>query len=91
MSPVAQSHRDPVHKAIWIQSKTGNEFFSASSDGKVLWWDNRKLSEPTEKLFLDPTKKQDPTKVQGAISLEYEPTIVSNSFKCDVSITFLVS
>lgn len=75
MSPVAQSHRDPVHKAIWVQSKTGNEFFSTSSDGKVLWWDNRKLSEPTEKLFLDPTKKQDPTKVQGAICLEYEPTI----------------
>ncbi|CAE1300154.1 DNAI2 [Acanthosepion pharaonis] len=45
MSPVAQSHRDPVHKAIWVQSKT------------------------------DPTKKQDPTKVQGAICLEYEPTI----------------
>ncbi|XP_029636674.1 dynein intermediate chain 3, ciliary-like isoform X1 [Octopus sinensis] len=75
MTPVPMSHREPVHKAIWIQSKTGNEFFSASSDGKILWWDNRKMSEPTETLLLDPTKKQDPTMVQGAMSLEYEPTI----------------
>lgn len=44
---------------------------------QVLWWDTRKLGEPTEKLYLDPTKKQDPTKAQGAFALEYEPTIVS--------------
>ena len=77
MSPIEQSHRDPTYKAIWIQSKTGMECFSASSDGQVLWWDIRKMGEPTEKLYLDPTKKQDPTKAMGAMSLEYEPTMVS--------------
>jgi hypothetical protein len=46
---------------------------------QVLWWDIRKLGEPTEVLYLDPTKKQDITKVQGAMSLEYEPTIVINT------------
>jgi len=37
----------------------------------------RKISEPTEVMYLDPTKKQDATKSHAAISLEYEPTIVS--------------
>jgi hypothetical protein len=71
-------HRDPAYKTIWLSSKTGTEFFSASSDGQVLWWDTRKLGEPTERLYLDPTKKQDLTKAQGAMCLEYEPTIVSS-------------
>lgn len=76
MSPIEHSHRDPAYKALWIQSKTGTECFSASSDGQVLWWDIRKMGEPTEKLYLDPTKKQDPTKALGAMALEYEPTMV---------------
>lgn len=75
MTPIEHSHRDPAYKTIWLQSKTGTECFSASSDGQVLWWDTRKLGEPTEVLYLDPTKKQDFSKVQGATSLEYEPTI----------------
>lgn len=75
MTPIEQSHRDPAYKTIWIQSKTGTECFSASTDGQVLWWDIRKLGEPTETLYLD--KKQDFSKAQGAYSLEYEPTMVS--------------
>ena len=46
----------------------------------MLWWDIRKMGEPTESLILDPTKKQDMTKAQGAMALEYEPTIVSSSW-----------
>ena len=34
------------------------------------------MGEPTEVLYLDPTKKQDITKAKGAMALEYEPTIV---------------
>ena len=75
MTPIEQSHRDPAYKTIWIQSKTGTECFSASTDGQVLWWDIRKLGEPTETLYLD--KKQDFSKAQGAYSLEYEPTMVT--------------
>ena len=44
---------------------------------KIFWWDTRKISEPTEVMYLDPTKKQDITKAHAAVSLEYEPTIVS--------------
>jgi len=77
MTPVEHSHRDPAFKTIWLQSKTASECFSASTDGQVLWWDTRKFSEPFEKMVLDPTKKQDITKAQGAMALEYEPTMVS--------------
>ena len=28
-------HIDPVYKAIWINAKTGAEFFTASTDGTV--------------------------------------------------------
>lgn len=29
------SHRDPVLNVIWINSKSGTEFFSSSPDGQV--------------------------------------------------------
>lgn len=35
VSTVEVSHRDPVYGAIWLQSKTGTECFSASTDGQV--------------------------------------------------------
>ncbi|XP_067928914.1 dynein intermediate chain 3, ciliary-like [Watersipora subatra] len=75
MTPVEQSHKDPAYKTVWLQSKTGTECFSTSTDGQVLWWDTRKFSEPFESMILDPTKKQDPVKSQGAMALEYEPTM----------------
>ncbi|XP_039265047.1 dynein intermediate chain 3, ciliary-like [Styela clava] len=75
LSPIEQSHRDPVYKTIWLQSKTGTECFSSSTDGQVLWWDIRKLGEPTEKLVLDPTRKLNIENALGGIALEYEPTM----------------
>ena len=35
LSTVEVSHRDPVYGAVWLQSKTGTECFSASTDGQV--------------------------------------------------------
>jgi dynein intermediate chain 2 len=69
------SHRDPCHRALWIQSKTGTDFFSSSTDGTCKWWDTRKLSEPVEELILDITKQLDLNSALGAICLEYEPTM----------------
>jgi len=63
---------------------------------KIFWWDTRKISEPTEVMYLDPTKKQDITKAHAAISLEYEPTIVSSisliylSFFVDLALSVIV-
>ena len=84
------SHRDPVHSALWMQSKTGKDFFSGSTDGLIKWWDARKLDQPLEELILDVTKNLDISKVLlvdfifaifslfkalGCVSLEFENTI----------------
>lgn len=44
---------------------------------QVLWWDIRKLSEPTEVLVLDITRKELLENALGASTLEFEPTMVS--------------
>ncbi|CAM9437147.1 unnamed protein product [Lampetra fluviatilis] len=72
---IEHSHRDPVYKVIWQQSKTGTEFFSCSTDGQVLWWDVRRMTEPMERLALDPAKKGDLDNAMGATCLEFEPTM----------------
>lgn len=45
---------------------------------QVLWWDIRKLSEPTETLVMDISRKGILENALGAIALEYEPTMVSS-------------
>lgn len=35
MSALEPSHRDPVYNVLWINSKSGTEFFSSSTDGQV--------------------------------------------------------
>ena len=69
-SPV--SCRDPIYDFAWLQSKTGTEAMSVSTDGLVLWWDIRKMGEPTETLTL---KERGSETVLGAMSLEYNPQV----------------
>jgi len=52
-SSIDRSHHDPVYDVFWIQSKTNNQFASVSTDGQMMWWDTRKLTEPTEVLQLN--------------------------------------
>ena len=68
-SPIEKSHRDPVYDMDWLQSKTGTECFSVSTDGMVYWWDTRRLVEPVEELCL---KERNSETVLGAVSVEYE-------------------
>ena len=51
-SGVCGARRDPVYDFAWLQSKTGTEAVSVSTDGSVLWWDIRRLGEPLESLAL---------------------------------------
>merc|ERR1719345_586079 len=44
-SKVEISHYDPVYDVVWMQSKTGQDCASVSSDGRILFWDCRKLDE----------------------------------------------
>ena len=47
-----------------------------------MWWDTRKISEPTKIMYLDPTKKQDPTKAHGAMCLDlHEEKKVRSKYK----------
>jgi dynein intermediate chain 2, axonemal len=52
-SVIENSHHDPVYDVFWISSKTGNLCASVSTDGRMLWWDTRRLGEPTDELKLD--------------------------------------
>jgi dynein intermediate chain 2, axonemal len=73
-SMIEKSHRDPVYDVKWLQSKTGTECMSCSTDGQVLFWDIRKIGEPTEVLVLE-SKSELYSGVFGAVSLDYDAQI----------------
>lgn len=77
ISPLEVSHRLSCSKVLWINSKTGTEFFSGGSDGQVLWWDMRNLNEHLDVLLMDPMKtdEQEISRALGVSVLEYETTI----------------
>ena len=51
-SVIEKSHHDPVYDVRWCQSKTGTLCCSSSTDGRLLWWDTRRLSEPHESILI---------------------------------------
>lgn len=69
-SVIERSHHDPVYDVFWINSKTGNQCVSVSTDGQMLWWDTRKLNEPTDSLLMCTDSKNN-GQVLGGSSLEY--------------------
>ncbi|TRY99004.1 hypothetical protein DNTS_034814 [Danionella cerebrum] len=75
MSPVEQSHKDPVFKVVWLQSNVATDAFSASTDGQVLLWDIRNLNEPIKRLVLDLSKNGNVSNALGAVSMEFEKTM----------------
>jgi dynein intermediate chain 2, axonemal len=70
-------HRESVNSVLWINSKTGTEFFSGGADGQVVWWDTRKLNERLDQLYMDPVKSDEQVleRSYGISVLEYETTI----------------
>merc|ERR1719353_2352570 len=71
-SIIEKSHRDPVYKIAWLQGKTPFECASTSTDGQVLWWDIRKLGEPSETLQLeDRSGDGQGHRSMGGVSMEY--------------------
>ncbi|KAI5644748.1 dynein intermediate chain 3, ciliary [Phthorimaea operculella] len=73
------AHRDIVRRVLFINSKSGMEFFSAGPDGMCKWWDLRNLKEPTDEMIIDVVKNaNDQQSMANALAvsvLEYEPTI----------------
>ena len=70
-SIIEKSHRDPVYKIAWLQGKTPFECASTSTDGQVLWWDIRKLGEPSEWLHLEDKNSGVEGRLMGGVSMEY--------------------
>ena len=64
-----KSHYSSVSEFVWLQSKTHSECVSVGGDGRVLWWDIRKLQEPTEICVLSLTEGGRPF---GGVSLEWQ-------------------
>jgi len=69
-SLIEKSHHDPVYEVFWINSKTGNQCVSVSTDGQMLWWDTRRLTEPTDSLEMSTDNKNN-GQILGGSSLEY--------------------
>jgi dynein intermediate chain 2 len=64
----------PVYKIAWLQGKTPFECASTSTDGQVLWWDIRRLGEPSETLQLQPPAPPSGGPaggLMGGVSMEY--------------------
>lgn len=76
-TPIDVSHRDPVYDFAWLQSKTGMEAMSCSTDGNVLLWDLRKLTESVEQMPL--REKGSETNLGGVI-LEYDTNAGPTNF-----------
>ncbi|XP_075225787.1 dynein axonemal intermediate chain 2-like [Lycorma delicatula] len=79
LSSLYASHRDPVSSVLWINLKSGTEFFSASVDGQVGTENgiaisgNRKGKTPQEKLGAQYKCHHGPV-----IALERNPAFVKN-------------
>ncbi|XP_063990949.1 dynein intermediate chain 3, ciliary-like [Diachasmimorpha longicaudata] len=71
------SHRNPTNCALWINSKTNTEFFSASTGGIIHWWDIRKLRQPTDSLIMDLENplRGDVVRAIGVSALQFEVTM----------------
>ncbi|EGR31420.1 intermediate chain 2, putative [Ichthyophthirius multifiliis] len=71
ISPVENSHYEPVTHFHWLMSKTGSECVTTSTDGRVMWWDTRKFDAgPVEKLnIVEGTGENE--EIIGGTALEY--------------------
>lgn len=73
------AHREYARNVLFINAKSGREFFSSGPDGAVKWWDMRDMSEPTDEMIMDVVKSsfevQSMANACGASVLEFEPTI----------------
>ena len=67
------SHHDPVYDIYWLtHGKSGFDCVSASTDGRLLWWDTRKLDEgPTDEFSLNYDVDGTGEKTLGATRIEY--------------------
>lgn len=69
---------------VW-EAQVGVLKVSVAFPRQVMWWDIRKISEPTEVVIMDISRKEQLENALGAISLEFESTLVGVS--CSLLLT----
>lgn len=78
-SPIDTSHRDPIYDFAWLQSKTGNDCMTVSTDGMVFIWDIRKMGEAVERETI-PLKEKGSDTTVGGVVLEYDTNAGPTNF-----------
>lgn len=75
--PMEAAHRERCSSITWVHSKLNTEFYTASLDGSVKFWDTRDLKVPTNEIFLEPNTMylQNRQDAHGCTVLEFEYTI----------------
>ena len=75
VTTLEKSHHDPVYDVYNLTHvKGGYEWASTSTDGRVLWWDNRNFSAPVDSILMQENFNvgdQVVPKILGGTSLEY--------------------
>jgi len=69
-STVETSHYDPVYDLSWLQSKTGTEAVTVSSDGRLMIWDVREMQQPRDQVWITDGARENPKRL-GAVSVEW--------------------
>jgi len=78
ISDLKTSHKDPIYDLHWIQSKSATFFITTSTDGAVMTWDTRNLSNPVEGDTLElriPEEKKGECTLKGLLggeSIDYD-------------------
>ena len=75
-SKLEESHHESVSDFVWLKSKSNTEFITTSTDGQVVWWDIRDLSEPViepENSLMLVDRENDVEKEYGGMKIEYNP------------------
>nr|CAG4717438.1 unnamed protein product [Naegleria fowleri] len=86
ISDLKTSHRDPIYDLQWIQSKSATFFITTSTDGQVLTWDTRNLSNPVDSETMElriPDDKNAECKLQGLLggeSIDYDVSYSPTKF-----------
>lgn len=75
--PMEAAHREQCSAITWVHSKSNTEFYTASLDGSVKFWDTRDLKVPTNEIYLEPNPMylQNRQDAHGCTVLEFEYTI----------------
>ncbi|XP_045448777.1 dynein intermediate chain 3, ciliary-like [Melitaea cinxia] len=75
-SSIYNSHFGPITALLYTHTRTNTEFFTGSLDGQCLWWDERNISQPIDKLPMSVrfSTKAEPnlTNSEGVSSLQFD-------------------